>query len=201
MSKGCRSVELICDRDQWFQLVFRVRPLLNSQPLMSHYLVGCEEYMYLAEMLQRYPKIQGHENLHISCHSLKDLPSTIPNCESLSISTSLNVVECDFPSAILRIPSLETLWVVNCNVFRRIPPALKVKGLAVACLEPPYWLVGTTNVDHVISRGSKNWHYRIQDLIKIVSQGLVRPQSQFGQWLTKGLYDFRLLFKLRDFLL
>ena len=201
MSKGHRSVELICDRDRWFQLVFRLRPLLNSQPLLSHYLVGCEEFVYLAEMLQRYPKIQGNENLHVSCHSLNDLPSTIPNCESLSISTSLNVVECDFPSAILRIPSLETLWVVSCNVFRRIPPALKVKGLSVTCLEPPYWLVESTNVEHVISRGSKNWRYRIERLINLIKQGLVWKSCRFGRWLTQGLYDPRLLFNLRDFLL
>jgi len=45
------------------------------------------------------------------------------------------------------------------------------------------------------------WILSLYHLRVLLVQGLSMPQTPFGRWLTKGLYDPRLLIVIRDLLL
>lgn len=166
-------------------------------PLSSRY-----ETLSLEEMLERYRTLACNQELHVECWDLKDLPPIIPDCKHLVIQPVYDAA-CgvwDFPDVLLRIPSLQSLRMLRFAIFRRIPPSFRVKSLHVNCQEAPYWLLETTDLQNTLVRGSYNWLYRLQDLRRLILQGL-QTEGRWKQWLTKGLYDPRLFVLIRDCLL
>ncbi len=166
-------------------------------PLSSRY-----ERLTLEEVLKRYRALACNDWLRIDCYGLADLPPIIPDCKNLYLQFVYDI-DCgifDFPDALLRIPSLESLRVPLFTLIQRIPPSFRVKHLEVHCVEAPYWLLETTNLENTLVRGSHNWLYQLQDLRQLVLQGL-ECRGPWKRWLTEGLYDPRLFALIRDFLL
>lgn len=127
------------------------------------------------------------------------MPLEFPDCIRLDIAMRWHVFETPWIDGFSKIPSLQELHVRRIK-FDRVPSLFRVKRLTLTCHETPYWLLETTDM-HLQTDGAPNWEIYLRCLRDVLEFYLLCPETRFGRWLTKGLYDPRLLFKLRDFLL
>lgn len=79
-------------------------------------------------------------------------------------------------------------------------PGLRNVGTYVDVVNFPYWLVDKTSRAWFKYTDNLQGKRNLDNLITVLCQGLSHS-GQFNQWLTQGLYDPRLFFEIRDFLL
>ena len=170
----------------------------SRQELTTH---GDIVWFDMQQIMRRFTYLPLGITLHVECTNLRSIPPSLPDSSAVIIRTRRSSQNEDFPAALLRIPRLQTLHVSLNVVFKRIPASLQVNYLEVSCLEAPYWLAASSCSHDVYVRGYRYWRHRFQRSVALLVQGLMSPQTRFNQWLTKGLYDPRLLFCIRDFLL
>lgn len=131
------------------------------------------------------------------------VPTILPDCCQLYFCyRGRKEVTVSFPRALLSVPSLTLFEVVGPLRFLSIHPKFNVSECVFDFALTPYWLCDRFQKHNMFIRtdciqGKQN----IEKFTSIVYRGLAQSPSCFNQWLTKGLYDPRLLFKLRDFLL
>lgn len=164
-------------------------------------VVGNRVYEDVQEIMRRFLHLPPGITLHIDCTDLRSIPPSLPDSKEVYLRMHHGSSNEDFPAALLRLPRLHTLHVSLSVEFKRIPASLRVKNLEASCLEAPYWLVASICSRDVYVRGYRCWRHRLQRFVALLVQGLMSPQTHCNQWLTKGLYDPRLLFCIRDFLL
>lgn len=151
------------------------------------------------EVLQLCKESAPIFEVEILVYSRDGIPLEFPDCTRLVLAWRWEPFESPWIDGLSRIPSLQDLYVGNIK-FDRVPSSLRLKSLILTCRTPPYWLLETTGLQ-IKNDGDRLWEDNLCKLRDLLPPFLVRPQSRFGRWLTKGLYDPRLLIKIRDFLL
>lgn len=137
--------------------------------------------------------------VEILVYSRDGIPLEFPDCTRLMLEWRWEPFESPWIDGLSKIPSLQDLYVGNIK-FDRVPSSLRLKSLILTCRTPPYWLLETTGLQ-IKNDGDRLWEDNLCKLRDLLPPFLMRPQSRFGCWLTRGLYDPRLLFQIRDFLL
>lgn len=170
----------------------------SRQELTTH---GDIVWFDMQQIMRRFTYLPLGITLHVECTNLRSIPLSLPDSKAVIIRTRCSSQKEDFPAALLGLPRLQTLRVSLNVVFKRIPASLQVKYLEASCLEAPYWLAASTCSRDVYVRGYRYWRHWFQRFVTLLVQGLMSPRTCFYKWLTKGLYDPRLLFCIRDFLL
>lgn len=125
------------------------------------------------------------------------------DCNRLELSFTGESSVVSFPKGVLLIPSLEMIWIHKNVSVRRLPLSFHVPRPFFDVLECPYWLCDPfrgVNCKCVTVNG-RQWVAPFESMYHLLLQALRLPDCRLCAWLTKGLYDPRLLFKLRDFLL
>ena len=153
----------------------------------------------LSILSARNMSLTNNTRLRLRCASHLHFPTVFPDCKALEIKVDW-VGRADFPEAILHISSLEELDIDVDVTFTRVPSSLRVQKLCMSCVEPPYWLIDSVPDLAVYIKRRLMRTYALRHLKFLLLMGL-QLTGKWNRWLTKGLYDPRLLFKLRDFLL
>jgi hypothetical protein len=151
------------------------------------------------EVLELCKQLAPLYRVEIDVYEETRLPTEFPDCIVFEMTMRWRLLETPWIDGLSKIPSLEQLHVWRIK-FDRVPSSLRLKRLTLACPKPPYWMLETTDLT-IASDGDGNWEYNLRNLRDLLEYCLLCPDTRFHRWLTKGLYDPRLLFKLRDFLL
>ncbi len=161
-------------------------------------------YDSYARVLQEFSTSQpvAHMVIIANLTFLENAP--LLDCVSLEIFDPDTEAIVPFPKQVATLRSLKLLWISGPGRVQRIPPSLCVEELFADVEECPYWWCDPALkrcYTGISVRGSSEWWIPLLDLRYLVRQGLLSANTLFKQWLTHGLYDPRLLFPLRDFLL
>jgi hypothetical protein len=169
-----------------------------------------EEWMYetsdYAEALLQVSAYEPIDILDVSVWEMDALPEPVcqklPECKNLRISIIRKRVPFKLPPSVLKLRNLRQLSVTGSTTLIALPPSLKLDSLFVHCIEAPYWLLlQSVSTFTVYVNNTNSWTIPLKILRNLLEQSLSKPGSLFWRWLTKGLYDPRLLIKIRDFLL
>ncbi len=151
------------------------------------------------EVLQFCKEAAPIDFLEIVVYIRDRLPVEFPDCQELQLAWRWLPFETSWFDGLSRIPSLKRLHVFNIK-FDRVPSSLRLRQLTLTCRTPPYWMLENTGLK-IYSDGNRDWRESLCTLHDLLTTFLVRPQTPFGRWLTRGLYDPRLFALIRDFLL
>lgn len=169
-----------------------------------------EEWMYetsdYAEALSEASAYEPIDILDVSVWEMDALPEPVcqklPECKNLRISIIRKRVPFKLPPSVLKLRNLKQLSVTGSTQLIALPPSLKLDSLFVHCIEAPYWLLlQPVSTLTVYVNNTNSWTIPLEILRDLLKQSLSKQGSLFWRWLTRGLYDPRLLIKIRDFLL
>ncbi len=153
------------------------------------------------DVLERCIQFGRIHELYLYFHDVTRIPESLPDCAHLFFMYQGDEeVTIPFPKGILSVKSLCYLEIMGKLRLLSIHPGIRNVGGYMNVDNFPYWLCDMTPPVWLLYTDNLQGKRNLDNLIAILCQGLSHS-GHFNQWLTQGLYDPRLFFEIRDFLL